>query len=360
MITSVPASRFWQKETMVEKTKILIVDDSKLMRKAVTDIFAAHSNMEVVGEAINGSEALQLIPRLTPDVVVLDVNMPVMDGITTLKHMMIQSPTPTVMLSTLTKDGATVTFDSLKYGAVDFLTKPSSLNGDLEKQTADIADKVAIAAGVELEAMQYIRPTAKNTPLSAQRNPEIKKIVTIGAAEGGYSALLKFIPQLQPDVPASYVVVLYAAIEHIDAFIRYLDHCSALPIKRATEGAVIESGACYISSGEEYVTIREQNGDFLLHVSPAPFSTRRGSIDMLMLSTAEIVGKKAVGIVVSGTGDDGSEGLCEITANGGTAIVQKPQSCLCREMTENALKRCKAKIVVTDTKIASAINLCCS
>ncbi|MEN8135500.1 MAG: chemotaxis protein CheB [Thermodesulfobacteriota bacterium] len=343
---------------MAEKTKILIVDDSKLMRKAVKDIFAANDGMEVVGEAVNGSEALQLIPRLTPDVIVLDVNMPVMDGITTLKHMMIQNPVPTVMLSTLTKDGAAVTFDSLKYGAVDFLTKPSSLNGDLQEQMAAIADKIAVAAGVKLEAMQYIRSAPKDSPVPSPQNLEVKKIVTIGGAEGGYSALLKLIPQLQPDVPAAYIVVLYAAAEHIDAFVHYLDHCSALAVKRATEAAPLESGVCYISSGEEYVTIRELNGDFLLHVSPAPFSTRRGSIDMLMLSTAELAGKKAVGVVVSGMGDDGAEGLCEITANGGAAIVQKPQSCLCREMAENALKRCKAKIIVADTKIASAINLC--
>ncbi|MCK4840117.1 MAG: response regulator [Desulfobulbaceae bacterium] len=345
---------------MGDKTKILIVDDSKLMRKAVRAIFASRSDMEVVGEAVNGNEALQLIPQLSPDVIVLDVNMPVMDGITTLKHMMIQTPTPTVMLSTLTKDGAAITFDSLKYGAVDFLTKPSSLDGDLQEQTAEIADKIAIAAGVELEAMQYIRPGSKDSSVAGQQNLEIKNIVAIGAAEGGYSALLKLIPQLQPDVPAAFIVVLYSAGEHIDDFVRYLDHCSALAVKRATEEAPLESGVCYISSGEEYVTIREQNGNFLLHVSPAPFSTRRGSIDMLMLSTAEMAGKKAVGIVVSGRGADGAEGLCEITANGGTTIVQKPQSCLCREMAENALKRCEANIIVADTKIASAINLCCA
>jgi two-component system chemotaxis response regulator CheB len=345
---------------MSDKTKILVVDDSKLMRKAVRDIFEDSNDIEVIGEAANGSEALELIPEITPDVIVLDVNMPIMDGITTLKHMMINCPTPTVMLSTLTKDGAAITFDSLKYGAVDFLTKPSSLNGDLEDQTAEIADKIALAAQVEIGAMQYIRPTTRGSSSSVPNNLEIKKIIAIGGAEGGYSTLLKLIPGLQADLPAAYIVALYAATEHIDAFVRYLDNCSSLSVNRATEGAPVKSGVCYISSGEEYVTIREKNGEFLLHVSPAPFSTRRGSIDMLMLSTAELAGEKAVGVVVSGEGDDGSEGLCEITANGGTAMVQKPQSCLYRHMADNALKRCPAKIVVSDTKIASAINLCCS
>jgi two-component system chemotaxis response regulator CheB len=344
---------------MSTKTKILFVDDSKLMRKAIRDIFSDNNRIELIGEATNGAEALELIPELSPDVIVLDVNMPVMDGITTLKHMMIQKPTPTVMLSTLTKDGAAITFDSLKYGAVDFLTKPSSLEGSLEEQTAEITEKIALAAKVEIGAMQYIRPASSGTPAPISENLEINKIIAIGAAEGGYSTLLKLIPGLQAELPAAYIVALYAATEHIDAFVRYLDNCSSLSVNRATEGAPLKSGVCYISSGEEYVTLREKNGEFLLHVSPAPFSARRGSIDMLMLSTAELAAEKAVGVVVSGEGDDGSEGLCEITANGGTAIVQKPQSCLYRNMADNALARCPDNIVVSDIKMASAINLCC-
>ncbi|MFO7606645.1 MAG: chemotaxis protein CheB [Desulfurivibrionaceae bacterium] len=346
---------------MARKTRILIVDDSGLMRKAVKDIFAANNAMEVVGEAVNGSEALRLIPRLSPDVIVLDVNMPGMDGITTLKHMMIQFPTPTIMLSTLTRDGATVTFDSLKYGAVDFLAKPSSLAGDMRDQTAKITDKVATAAGVELEAMQFIRTGVRKSPAAAGTSDEIiKRIVIIGAAEGGYSALLKFIPGLDPGLSAACIAILYAATEHIDAFVDYLDRCSELPVRRAAEGAPLKKGVCYIGSGDEYITIREEDGEFLLHVSPAPFSTRRGAIDMLMLSTAELVGRKSVGVILSGTGDDGAEGLGEIIAHGGEAVVQKPRSCMYREMPENALARCRTKFVVGDTGLAAAINLCCA
>jgi two-component system chemotaxis response regulator CheB len=273
---------------------------------------------------------------------------------------MIQTPIPTVMLSAQTRDGAAVTFDSLKYGAVDFLTKPSGLGGDMAAQTAVIAEKIALAAGVKLEAVQYIRPASTDSAATRPGALPLARIVAIGGGEGGYSALLKFIPRLRPDVAAAYVVVLYGAADHLDDFVGYLSHCSALPVKRAREGTRLESGVCYVCSGAEYVTVREQNGDHLLHVSAAPFATRRGSIDMLMLSLAEVVGRKAVGVVVSGLGDDGAEGLCEITANGGIAIVQKPQSCLCREMADNALTRCKAKIVVVDSKIASAINLCCA
>lgn len=346
---------------MATKTRILIVDDSGLMRKAVKDIFAARHDMEVVGEAVNGSEALKLIPRLNPDVIVLDVNMPEMDGITTLKHMMIQFPTPTVMLSTLTRDGATVTFDSLKYGAVDFLTKPSSLDGDINGQAAEIVARVATAAGVELESMRFIRTGARKSSAAPERAAEkIKKIVAIGGAEGGYSALLKFIPGIKPDLPAAHIALLYAPSEHIDAFVRYLDQCSQLPVRRATEGAPLENGVCYLGSGDEYVTIREQDNAYRLHVSPAPFSTRRGSIDMLMLSTAELAGGKSVGVMLSGTGNDGAEGLGEIIVHGGSAIIQKPQTCLYREMPENALARCRTGSVIGDAKLASAINLCCA
>ena len=135
---------------IVRKQKVLVVDDSALIRGAIRRIFEESIKLEVIGEASNGAEALDLIPRLNPDVVTLDVNMPVMDGLTTLKHMMIKTPKPAVMISTLTREGASVTFDALKYGAVDFIPKPSQVNGKgLEAQHEKIIRKVSMASRVE-------------------------------------------------------------------------------------------------------------------------------------------------------------------------------------------------------------------
>lgn len=341
--------------------KTLIVDDSKLMRKAVKNIFADYKTIKVVGEAENGLEALELLNKVSPDVVVLDINMPEMDGLTTLKHMMIQNPVPTVMLSTLTKEGSTVAFDSLKYGAVDFVTKPSSLKGnDLQEQKKEIVGKVKASANVKIDKVKYLRLDSHDSSFKVSSGIEPDKIIAMGAAEGGYGTLLKTIPQLPHDLPAAYIVVLHVATSHVEAFVRYLDQCSAVKVKHAVEDEPVEGGVCYLCSGEEYITIREKHDGYHLHVSPAPFSTRRGSVDMMMFSVAELVGKHSVGVILSGEGNDGAEGLCEIIATGGSAIVQNPQSSLYKKMPKTALSKCSESFVVADSKIASAINMCCS
>ncbi len=123
--------------------KLLIVDDSRIMRKAIANIFDEDDRVQVVGEAEDGAEAMEMLSQINADVVTLDVEMPIMDGLTTLKHMMVENPTPTVMISTLTHEGTSVTFDALKYGAVDFIPKPSSISGkDLQKQSREISRKV--------------------------------------------------------------------------------------------------------------------------------------------------------------------------------------------------------------------------
>jgi len=139
------------------RTRVLIVDDSAMMRKALAKIFGEEDFL-IVGSAANGVEALELIPRVHPDVITLDVNMPVMDGISALKRIMIQFPLPTVMVSAMTQDGATITFDALKYGAVDFIPKPSQLNEeDKEKQISLIREKVQLASKVAINSVRYIR-----------------------------------------------------------------------------------------------------------------------------------------------------------------------------------------------------------
>ncbi|MEN8258238.1 MAG: chemotaxis protein CheB [Thermodesulfobacteriota bacterium] len=340
--------------------KVFIVDDSKLMRQAVRRI-CEDNCLEVVGEAENGVEALELLETLDPNVIILDVNMPVMDGLTTLKHMMIKKPTPTIMLSTLTREGAAVTFDSFKYGAVDFVTKPSSLDGgDLGEQSMELVRKVRAASEVKLEKMRYIRVKSQGDKPKDQTGNTPGRIVAIGAAEGGYGTLLKLIPELPADLPVAYFIVLHVAKDHIDAFVDYLGQYSSVLIERAVEDKPVQSGTCYLCSGDEYTTIREENSCLFFHVSPAPFATRRGAIDMLMFSVAEHAGHKSIGVILSGSDSDGAEGLCELVATGGKTIVQKPSSCLYRKMPETALERCKAGFIVSDTSIANAISLCCA
>ncbi len=344
---------------MEDRIKLLIVDDSKIMRQVIGKIFETDDLIEVIGEASNGEEALEIIPQLNPDVITLDINMPVMDGLTTLKHIMIRHPTPVIMLSTLTKEGAAMTFDTLKYGAVDFIHKPSNQHPEsLEEQCQTVLKKVMLAANVRIGVMKYIRTRSKSPEPGANDGERIcKYICALGASEGGYGTLLKIIPRLDPELPAAILVVLYEASRNVDAFASYLNDNSKLRVRRAVDGESVEAGCCYLVSGKQYVTLHEFYGEYSLAVNAAPFTTHKGGINMLMFSLAEVMKEHAMGVILSGSGEDGTEGLSEIIRMGGTAIVQDPQNCLYKEMPTSAITHCKTvDAVMPDTRIAAEIG----
>ena len=341
---------------MNDKKKILIVDDSRMIRKGLTEIFEASNNFEVVGEAVDGKEALTAIRKIQPDVVTLDVVMPGMDGLTTLKHIMIECPRPTVMLSSLTQDGSETTFDALRYGAVDFISKPSRTDEeDMNAMAEDIINKINTAATIDVGVTSYIRVDKESTDAVNQKNDHCKKLVALGAAEGGYRSLMKIIPHLVP-THAAYLVVLYVEDEHLDAFAAYLDEHSRVKVKRAENDEVLQAGICYLSAGSDYMSVHKQVDELVLHVSPAPFASRKGSVDRLLFSVAEAMAENSVGIVLSGEGVDGSEGLEEIERLRGIAIVQEPKSCLAEDMSRAALQVCSPDYIISDIDIPKTIN----
>ncbi|MCI5221399.1 MAG: response regulator [Candidatus Electrothrix sp. AR4] len=341
-----------------QKIGLFIVDDSRMMRKVIANIFKDNPQVEVVGEAENGEEALQIIPQLKPDVVTLDVEMPVMDGLTTVKHMMIQAPTPTVMLSSMTFEGAEVTFEALKYGAVDFVAKPSNTGDtDLKTQTREIARKVHLAAEVELGAVRYVRAAGKDKKDAISlAGKKCEKLVVIGTAEGGYGSLLKILPHLTAKYPAAYLVMLYAPSRHLDSFVKYVNKLSPLIIRRAENNAKIEPGVCYFASGEEYLTVHELDSELVLHLSPAPFANQRGSINMLLYSVAERMKDNALAVILSGIGEDGVEGMQEVLRVGGSGIVQDPAGSLYRDMPGAVSAHCQDAKLVSDIKIPKNID----
>ena len=341
---------------MNDKKKILIVDDSKMIRKGLAGIFEKSDSFEVIGEAADGKEALAAIKKLQPDVVTLDVVMPGMDGLTTLKHIMIECPRPTVMLSSLTQDGTETTFDALRYGAVDFISKPSRLeNQSMDDLAEDIINKINIAEDIDVGVTSYIRTRAGNSNASNQYEGKCGKLVGLGAAEGGYRALMKIIPHLV-SADAAYLVVLYAEDSHVDAFAAYLNKHSKVTVKRAENDEVLQAGVCYLSAGSDYMTVHEQDDDFVLHVSPAPFASRKGSVDRLLFSVAEAIGDKSIGVVLSGASVDGSEGLEEIERVQGVTIVQEPKSCLAQGMSKSAIDLCSPDYIVSDVDIPTTVN----
>ena len=344
-------------ESLIKPLQVLVVDDSRLIRRVLREIIESDGCKQVIGEAEDGRKALDLLQDIAPDVITLDINMPVMDGLTTLKHIMINRPTPTVMISALTKEGALETFDSLKYGAIDFLPKPSQVKGaDLKTQQKEILQKIELAAEVQIESVRYLRRLSQDKHQEKSKRPDCKYILALGVAEGGYGALLNVIPRLRDDLPAAYIAIMHQAPHHINAFANYLDQCSPLAVQRATDGLLIEGGRCYLAASTEYVTVVKDHNDFRLQVNTSPFPTRRGAINMLMQSLSEIMRANAAGVILTGAGDDGIEGLGEIINSGGTAFVQDPRSCLFKETPMAAANKYTVDFLVSDKQMAGAIN----
>jgi two-component system chemotaxis response regulator CheB len=336
--------------------KVLIVDDSKVIRQAIRKLFSDSPAIQVAGEAANGAEALHLVSKLDPDVITLDINMPVMDGLTTVKYLMIKSPKPILMFSTLTREGANETFDALRYGAIDFMQKPSNVaKQSFEEQRERIVNKVIMAGRVKVDAIRFLRRKSLQKPEEG-RSVDCRYLFALGASEGGYGALLNIIPQLKSDLPAAFIAVLYADGPNIDAFASYLDAHSAVAVKRAGDGDLLEAGRCYIAGGGEYVAVEHSEKKAHLRIQPTPFPNRKGAINRLMFSVAEAMKERAVGVILTGSGEDGVEGLGEILRVGGTAIVQDPENCLCKETSHSALRRHAIDLVLTAQMMGTEIN----
>jgi two-component system, chemotaxis family, protein-glutamate methylesterase/glutaminase len=337
--------------------KILVVDDSAFIRKAIRGMFEADPDLKVIGEAENGREALAMIPELNPDLVTLDINMPKMDGLTTLKHIMIQFPRPTVMFSTLTKEGARETFDALRYGAVDFLQKPSNRDSSkIDDQKRIILEKINAAVAVEMDTVRYLRRSANAGRGTEQASHRCEGVIGLGASEGGYSAFLKIIPQLRPELPVAYLGILHAEAASLDAFVDYLDEYCAMPILKAEDGAAVMAGVFYIAGGGQYVNLVEADKGYRFEVSPSPFPERQAAIDQAFISISEQMGENAVGVLLTGKGEDGLEGIGEIMRVGGSAIVQTPETCLCKERAQAAIARFENQHLAPVQLIGEAIN----
>lgn len=336
---------------------ILVVDDSKMIRRVLREIIESDSRKKVVGEAEDGRKALALLVDLKPDVVTLDINMPVMDGLTTLKHIMIQHPVPTVMISALTQEGATETFESLKYGAIDFLPKPSrARGGDLQAQRLEIIRKVEMAAAVQMESVRYLRRPSQEKAVASNPPSPCRSLVVMGVAEGGYGALLNVIPRLNPRLAAAYVAVMHQPAQHLDGFARYLDHCSRLTIQRAGDGVPIHAGRCYLAAAGEPLTFVREAAQMRFKRYRETDCRPDGAIDRIMGDVAHLMGTNATGVILTGAGDDGLAGLGAVIGGGGTVFIQDPGSCLFKETPMKAADQYDMANLVSDKRMAGAIN----
>ncbi len=316
--------------------KVLIVDDSPFVRIALRKLLSSEEDIKVVGEASNGKEAIALAESLKPDVITLDINMPIMDGLTALEHIKRVCPTcKVIMISALTKEGARETIEALNKGAVDFITKPSGFD-ELFAFKDEIIGK--IRAAFQTSQKPKIAPV-KRTPIPAEVEKfEITPVVAIGVSTGGPQTLNVILPKLPADFPAPVLIAIHMPDTFTAAFARHLDSICKLPVKEAEEGETIKGGQIYVSRGRIHMTINGSPGRaYVRYVQDERF-IYKPSADLLLSTCAQVYEKNTIGVILTGMGNDGSKGIVEVKNRGGTTVAEDPSTAILWAMPENAIK----------------------
>ncbi len=345
---------------MTERIRVLVVDDSALMRKLIPAILARDSSIEVVGTAMDGAFALKKIEELKPDVVTLDLEMPRMDGMETLRLIMGRAPMPVILFSTHSKEGGYATFKALALGAVDFVTKPKdAAAGRLEEIADQLIAKIKVAkraAGRKLPpAIVDDRPVKKKgtrAPLPPRR------VIAIGISTGGPNALQYVLSQIPADFQSTIVIVQHMPEGFTEMFAKRLDECCALEVQEARSGDLLIAGRVLICPGNRHMMLRRMpRGDMAVLSDGPPVNGHRPSADVLFHSVAQEFGLTAVGLLMTGMGDDGAEGLGAIKAAGGMTIAQSEDTCVVSGMPRAAiLKGYANKIVPLDGLATFLVN----
>jgi two-component system chemotaxis response regulator CheB len=345
-------------KTQSAAIRVLVVDDSAIITKGITDILSQDEQIQVVGQAKDGKEAVEKVAHLKPDVVTMDVNMPEMDGLTALKHIMIMQPTPVVMLSAYTQEGAAATFDSLRFGAIDFIAKPSTRQDlSLEVQKKNIVETVKRAAKVTISSVQHIRMRQKGKSTRTEgKRQNADSVIAMGTALGGYGVLLRILPRFPEDLKAAVLIVQYMPEEVIGTFCEYLNSYSPIPVKPARDGEIMNNGVCYLCADNRYMTVLRKGATSNIRLNDRPFDfEHRNSFNMLLISLAEAFGERAIGVVLTGEGVDGLEGAQELKRVGGTIIVQQTDTCLSSEMAGQVIQKGLADRIVPDYLLSQEI-----
>lgn len=343
------------------KIKVLVVDDSAFMRKVISDMISSDPNMEVVATAKNGEEALQMIVGHKPDVVTMDIEMPKMDGLTALKQIMEVSPMPVIMLSSLTTNGAVETLKALDYGAFDFITKPTSLvKVSTPEVREELLSKIRIASKTKISRPLFtpretrvVTPTDNKPSISKSK---FRKLIAIGTSTGGPRALQDVIPLLPKDIEAGILIVQHMPPGFTKSLAERLDGMSQIRVKEAEDGDVIHAGVAYLAPGDSHIKVTKQGGQFVIKLDNGErVSGHKPSVDALMYSIASLSDRNVIGVIMTGMGADGADGMSKLKQNRGYIIAQDEESCVVFGMPKSTIKLGVVDKVVSLSNIANEI-----
>jgi len=325
------------------KIKVLIVDDSALIRSVMSEIIGSQPDMEVVGVAPDPIVARELIKQTNPDVLTLDVEMPRMDGLDFLEKLMRLRPMPVVMVSSLTERGSEITMRALELGAVDFVTKPKlSIQSGMREYAEMIADKIRIASKVRIRprTIQHseVKPSG-DSALPMIRNPltSSEKLIIIGASTGGTEAIKSFLMQMPSDCPG-ILITQHMPEGFTRSFAKRLDGLCKIAVSEAVGGERVLPGHAYIAPGHSHLLLARSGANYVTKLDDGePVNRHRPSVDVLFRSAAASAGKNAVGVILTGMGKDGAQGMLEMKNAGAYNFAQDEASCVVFGMPREAI-----------------------
>ncbi len=355
----------------MSKIKVMIIDDSAVVRQVLSNIITESHGMEVMDTAQDPVFALQKLEKAKPDVITLDVEMPRMDGLTFLKKLMNENPIPVVMCSTLTQKSSETSVKALHLGAVEIVGKPASnMKQELQEQKKQIADAIRAASKARLDRMKTPKmapPPKLNVPqkLSADAILPKKtvlpftpsnKLIAIGASTGGTQALEYVLSSLNTDTPG-VVIVQHMPEAFTESFANRLNSIAQVQVKQAEDGDLVETGKVLIAPGGKHMIIKNRAGKLSVDVKEGPLVSRhRPSVDVLFRSVAQAAAKQTLGIIMTGMGDDGANGMKEMFDAGAFTVAQDEKSCVIFGMPSVAIEKGGVKKISPLQQIPEMIN----
>ncbi len=376
--------------------RVVIADDSAFMRMVLSDMFKKQPDFEVAGVALNGKDAVEQVKKLKPDLVTMDVNMPVMDGLQALEQIMKECPTPVIMFSSLTQDGAKATIKALSLGAVDFVSKVGGSISKVDTVEDEILSKARTAAGakgikqfsppppsvppkpkvpekestagptmrrISLPTRKGYTPPPAPPPLTPRPKPTVRavsssggsgrKLVVLGCSTGGPKALQTVVAGLPKRLPCGVLIVQHMPPGFTKSLAERLNEISQISVKEAENHDMIEAGQVYIAPGNYHMTVSGTGREILLNQDP-PIGTLRPAADVLFKSAAPL-GKDIVSVILTGMGSDGAIGMTEIKKMGGYVIAESEETAIVYGMPKAVVDLGLADEVRPLQEIAGAI-----
>jgi two-component system chemotaxis response regulator CheB len=343
--------------------KVLVIDDSAVIRALLTEILNAAPDIEVVGSASDPIFAKNKITSLMPDVITLDVEMPRMDGLTFLEELMRTNPLPVVMVSSLTQRACNTTLRALELGAIDYVSKPAiDISDGLTELGSEIIRKVRIAAKAKVRRLDIpfkpsaVAPDAKVSTLDTSKMATTDKLIAIGASTGGTQAITEVIMGLPESVPG-IVIVQHMPPLFTKTFSVRLNEISRIHVKEAEHGDRVLRGSAYIAPGGRHMAVRRSGAMYYIELSDGPaVNFVKPAVDILFRSVASQAGKNAVGAILTGMGEDGARGLKEMRDHGARTFAQDEATSVVFGMPKRAIDMDGVERVLPLQQISRALQ----